>query len=74
MTEEIAFLEDFVKLLKGNQIIQPFWWPWEDTKNNDLKRKKRGSSNYFKFKTEKEFLSLVKKLGNKRMKNELKTN
>ena len=74
MTEEIAFLEDFVKLIKGNQIIQPFWWPWEDTKNNDLKRKKRGSSNYFKFKTEKEFLSLVKKLGNKRMKNELKTN
>ena len=74
MTEEIAFLEDFVKLLKGNQIIQPFWRPWEDTKNNDLKRKKRGSSNYFKFKTEKEFLLLIKILGKKRMKKKLKSN
>ena len=72
MPEEIACLEDFVKLLKGNQIIQPFWRPWEDTKNNDSKRKKR--SNHFKFKTEKEFLLLIKKLGNKHMKKELKSN
>ena len=74
MPEEIECLEDFVKLLKGNQIIQPFWRPWEDTKNNDLKRKKRGSSNYFKFKTEKEFLSIIKKLGKKHMKKKLKSN
>ena len=74
MPEEIACLEDFVKLLKGNQIIQPFWRPWEDTKNNYLKRKKRGSSNYFKFKTEKEFFSLIKKLGKKCMNKQFKSN